>query len=262
MLTRLRKQQGNRATLTFKMPINAASRVAVDAETERVRTCVIPIIGGKDGSPYLVGSAVALSFHGRKCLATAFHVLSNNEGSPLYFFGAGGSAYPFGGTFEISETHDLAVVALDPSEVESLSHVPFIAEDQFGSVARPDGWFYASVVGYPLSASKRRDKLTLDTPMDVYSNRAREEFGGFISVIFDKKEGAGGESGHVKARDPIGKSGGAIFGIPLLGLNGVQPWARAKLVGIPTDWRRSERRILGASVAALIPLLEKITQSD
>ena len=41
---------------------------------------------------------------------------------------------------------------------------------------------------------------------------------GSVTVTFDKKEGAVGKSGHGTPRDPFGKSGGAIFGLPLLGL--------------------------------------------
>ncbi|MCS3496755.1 hypothetical protein M2189_004286 [Bradyrhizobium japonicum] len=262
MSARVLKQRGNRATFTLKMPINAASRAAVDAENERVRRCVIPIIRDKDGRPYLEGSAVALTYRSRKCLATAFHVLSHNKDRPLFFFGADGCARILGGNFEISELHDLAAIILDAEDIEALSHIPFLEEKHIGSAAGPDGRFYASVVGYPHSASKRIDKLTLDTPMEVYSNKAREEADGFVSVIFDKKDGARSESGHVLVRDPFGKSGGAIFGMPLMGLNAVQLSATTKLVGVPTDWKQSEGRILGASVTALIPLLEKITQSD
>lgn len=79
MSARLLKQPGNRATFTIKMPINAASRAAVDAENERVRRSVIPIIRDKNGRPYLEGSAVALTYRGRKCLVTALHVLSRNK---------------------------------------------------------------------------------------------------------------------------------------------------------------------------------------
>lgn len=61
MSARLLKQPGNGARFTLKMPINAASRAAVDAENERVRGSVIPIIRDKNGRPYLEGSAVALA---------------------------------------------------------------------------------------------------------------------------------------------------------------------------------------------------------
>ena len=46
-----------------------------------------------------------------------------------------------------------------------------------------------------------------------------------------------------------------------MGLNAVRWWEPIKLVGIATDWKRSRKRILGASVTHLIPLLEKAVSS-
>lgn len=257
MLVRIRRKQGG-ARVLAQLPVNAISREAVDAEVERLRHSVIPIIRSKGGRPYLEGSAVAIAYHGRKCLATAFHVLKHNEGRQLMHFAADGYVRPFGGTFEVSEKHDIAVTLLDDSDIAALTHIPFLTEDQIGSAAGSDGHFYASVTGYPHTASKLMDRQTLDTRMEIYSAAAREIVGGVVSVHFDKKQGAWGANGHVYARDPKGKSGGAIFGIPLLGLNAVQPSAQAKLVGIPTHWQRKE--IIGASAAMLIPLLEAVTQ--
>lgn len=257
MLVRIRGMHGG-VRVSAHLPVNAMSREVVDAEGERLRHSVIPIIRSKGKRPFLEGSAVAIAYRGRKCLATALHVLKHNEGRPLMYFAADSYVRPFGGTFEVSETHDIAVVLLDGSDEAALSHIPFLTEDDIGSVAGNDGRFYASVTGYPHTASKLIDRQTLDTRMELYSAGARETIGGVLSVHFDKKLGAWGTNGHVYVRDPIGKSGGAIFGMPLLGLNAVQPWARAKLVGIPTHWRGKE--IIGASAAILIPLLEAVTQ--
>ena len=257
MLVRVRRKQGG-ARLSAQLPVNAMSRRAVDAEVERLRHSVVPIIRSKGGRPFLEGSTVAISYRGRKCLATAFHVLKHNDGRQLMYFAADGYVRPLGGTFEVSEKHDIAVALLDDADIAALSHIPFLTEDQIGSAAGGDGRFYASVTGYPHTASKLMDRQTLDTRMEVYSAAARETVGGFLSVHFDKKLGAWGANGHVYVRDPKGKSGGAIFGMPLLGLNSVQPSAQAKLVGIPTLWRGKE--IIGASAAMLIPLLEAVTQ--
>lgn len=257
MYAKVRKMRGGGIKLTARLPINAMSRNAVDAETERFRHSVIPIIRDKDGRPFLEGSAVAISFYGQKCLATAFHVLKDNEGRPLFYFGSDGRAKIFGGDFEISNSHDIAVVRLDLSDEAALSNIPFITEERLGSAANADGAFYASVAGYPHTTSKLKDRHTLDTPMEVYSNKATEREDGFLSVQFHKKQGVWTTAGHGRARDPIGKSGGAIFGMPLLGLNGVVPDAKLKLVGIPTHWRGKE--IIGASVGQLTPLLEAVT---
>lgn len=259
MLVRIRQKQGG-ARVLAQLPVNAMSREAVDAEVERLRHSIIPIVRSKGGRPSLEGSAVAIAYRGRKCLATAFHVLKHNEGRQLMYFAADGYVRPFGGIFEVSETHDIAVVLLDDLDKAGLSHILFLTEDQIGSAADGDGRFYASVAGYPHTASKLVDRQTLDTRMEIYSAAARETVGGVLSVHFDKKLGAWTANGHAYVRDPKGKSGGAIFGMPLLGLNAVQPWAQAKLVGIPTLWQGKE--IIGASAAMLLPLLEAVTQGQ
>lgn len=256
MLEKHRRHR-NGFSVIYKLPINSASRAHVDAEIECIRGCVIPIIRNKSGSPFLVGSAVALTYGRRRCLATALHVLTRNQGAELLFFGHDGYAKPFGGNFQISLEHDIAALALDAEDIAALSHISFLDEARIGSAAGADGRFYASLVGYPHTASRLVDQFTLDTPMEVMSNSGRELSDGFVSVYFDKKEGGVRDGSHFLARDPIGKSGGAIFGIPKHGVNAVELWAPAKLVGISTDWQRSEKRIVGAGAASLISLLAR-----
>lgn len=259
MNIKIRKQRGGGARVTANFPVNAASRAYVDAETGRVRHCVIPIVRDKNSRPHLEGSAVALTFRDRKFLVTAYHVLGCSRERPLFYFDANGNAQPICGTFKFSEQQDLAAMALSEQDVEALCHVPFLEEHCIGSAAGPDGRFYASVAGYPHTAARLIDKGVIETPMEVYSNKAREDVGGFVSVIFDKGSGAWDENGHKLVRDPIGKSGGAIFGIPLLGLNGVHAQAAIKLVGIATDWNRKQKNIIGPSSAMMTELLASMS---
>lgn len=258
MPTRPRRIGANRFALTVKLSINACSRSLVDAEIERLRHSVIPIIGpDSNRRPCLVGSAVVLMYRGRKVLVTAEHILSDNERVGLAFFGVDAYSRPIGGEFVISKAHDLAAKLLSQDEIDSLSHVPHIGEDRLGPAAAVGEQFYASVVGYPATAANRKDKITLDTPVEVYSNLAVEHRDGRVMVTFDKKGGAVGKSGHVTPRDPFGKSGGAIFGLPLLGQNAVQQQS-GKLVGISTRWNRAEKCILGSGLAVMIPLLDQL----
>jgi hypothetical protein len=243
--------------MSVLVPIDQASRAVVDAETDRLRHAVIPIIRDEGGRPFLVGSAVAIRWRGRPCLATAFHVLTGNAGRALGIFGADGLSRNFGGSFQVSEDHDLAVLALEEADAAALAHILFLGEEDIGTVADSEGRFYASVAGYPHTASKLVGRDMIDTRMEAYSAMASEMPEGRISVDFDKKRCAWGGEGHQVARDPIGKSGGAIFGMPLLGLNSVRPNKRMVLVGIPTLWRG--KTILGASMMALIPLLDAVT---
>jgi hypothetical protein len=180
---------------------------------------------------------------------------------PLSFFGADGYSRPFGGDLLISEGHHLAVKLLSPAEVDTLSHVPYIPEVVIGRAAAVGESFYASVAGYPVTAAERKDRVTLDTPMEVYSNFATELIDGSISIIFDKKEGAMDKTGRVEPRDPVGKSGGGIFGMPVAGQH-IRPQQTARLVGIATRWKRSQKRIQGSSIAVLLPLLDRIVGKE
>lgn len=256
MPVRVRPIGAARLEVTFNFPIDARSRSVVDHEMDKLRHSVIPIIGANARrKPYLVGGAVALIHRGRKMLVTAEHVFSDNEAVPLSLFAYDSYSRPLIREFEESKEHDLAARMLSESETEALSHVPFIPEGSLGRATVVGDSFYASVVGYPASAAKRKDILTLDTPMDVYSNFAMEQPDGSVSVAFDKKEGAVGVNGHINPRDPIGKSGGAIFAMQVVGL-AIKSQV-AKLVGIPTHWDKKHKLIRGSTVTALVPLLDR-----
>lgn len=240
-------------TIWLKLPIGSQSRSAIDQEVERLRHSVIPIIGEHRGRPYLAGSAVALNFGDTGFLVTAHHVLEDSTG-PLGYFAASGYSRPFGGTFQISVVDDLAVKILGKHDLDDLCHVPFLTEGDLADESHFQSKFYASVTGYPATASRRRDKMTLETPMESVTGFATAEADGKISVQFDKKEGAHSAKGHVQPRDPYGKSGGAIFGMLVSGLE-IIPDQSAKLVGIPVEWRNDEKRIVGTSTPVLKQLL-------
>jgi hypothetical protein len=83
------------SVLNMRLPIDRSSRSIFDREMERVRHCVIPIVGEHRQRPYLAGSAVALRYRGACFLATAEHVLGNAAGG-LAYFGSDGWTRPFG----------------------------------------------------------------------------------------------------------------------------------------------------------------------
>jgi hypothetical protein len=155
----------------------------------------------------------------------------------------------------VAEEADLAVKLLEKEEVEALAHVHFLGEDAFASEEDLAGQFYASVAGYPATAVKRHDRKTLETPMEVMSHFGTLEADGRINVVFDKKEGARGITGHIDPRDPYGKSGGAIFAMRAAG-RVVLPGQSAKLAGISVEWLKREKRIVGAGIFTLRRLLD------
>jgi len=249
------RRKGTRFKVSFKLAIGASSRSAVDVEIDRLRRSVIPVIGADERMrPRLVGSAVALEHRRGKVLVTAAHVLSDNASSPLFFFGADGNSRALSPDFIVSAKHDIAARVLSEAELGALSHIPFLPQQMIGRPAPVGETFYASVVGYPASAAKRVDRSTLETPMEAYSNFATESMDGGISVLFGKKDGARGLTGHVTPPDPFGKSGGAIFGFTVSGRN-VVPLQPTRLVGFATRWKRLNNRIEGTGAGALLALL-------
>lgn len=254
------RKYGTSVSLELRFPVNAPSLELVNAEIEKMRHAVIPICGQDvHKRPCLLGSGVLVNFGGGPVLVTAAHVLSDNENVPFFFFGACGRARSLGGTFIVSEADDLAAKLLSPEECVDLSHIQPLAESIVAPTGFAGGSFYASVVGYPASASKRPERGALDTPLEVYSNFATELIGGNISVYFDWKSGSFHDTyGHVRARKPTGKSGGAIFGFPAQ-LNTVWPMIGPKLIGIATRWKRTENRIEGAGPSSLFRMLKAVT---
>ncbi|GEM_PF-1875725 len=242
--------------VTFKMPIARAVRNAVDEEIEQIRNCVIPIVGADARKKTCVmGSAVAIIYRGDPFLVTAHHVLEDHQDAGLAFFAFDGSSRPFAGTFSIDESHDLAVKKINSSEIQALSHIPFLTEERIGPVVPPGSSFYATVTGFPSTAARRFERNTIDTRMEAFSNFAVEGATGEVEVLFDKKEGVHGSLGFGQARDQYGKSGGAIFGLAL-GDGFRLPTLPAKLAGIATRWRRDKKAISGASARQLLNLLE------
>lgn len=227
------------------------SRDFVDGEIEKIRHCVIPICGEDvHKRPCLLGSAVLIRLGSADVLVTAAHVLSDNDGVPLFVFGADGFGHWLTGEFTLDTKEDLAALCLAPEMSAKLSHVSPLPVALVAEITEQR--FYGTVVGYPASSSKRPQKGYLHTPMEAYSNIGTKLVGGRISIAFDWKSGAfASNTGHGKARKPTGKSGGAIFAFRTLGINGVLPMAGPKLVGIATRWKRNENRIEGAGPAAL-----------
>jgi hypothetical protein len=189
-------RRGTTVRAKFKLPINSWSRSTVDAEVAKLRNGVIPIIGAdKNLRPCLIGSAVALIYRQCRVLVTANHVLTDNANVPLFIFGHDGDSRSLERSFEVSNQHDLAVKLLSSTEADALSRIPFIAEATMRPAAVVGESFYATVVGYPATGAKRKDRRTLETPMEAYSNFATEFIDGKVSVRFNKKEGARGKAG-------------------------------------------------------------------
>lgn len=247
-------------SLKTRLPINAHTRQFVNSEIESFRHSVIPICGeDTHRRPCLLGSGVLVSYSGATVLLTAAHVLLDNIGIPLFVFGADGLGKFLDLDFSLDEDADLGAMRLSAKDLAVLSHTRPLPEQMIATTGFNGGRFYGSVVGYPASSSKRPEKNALHTSMEVYSNFGTELIGDRVSISFDWKDGAFSDAdGHVKARKPTGKSGGAIFGFPAT-INSVLPRVRPKLVGIASRWKRQESRIEGPGPSSIGRILKTVT---
>jgi len=258
VLLKVRRTRTNRLVVSTKFSIDPYSTGYVDGHIESLRRSVIPITGvDARRRPYLVGSGIAVNYKGRSVLVTAAHVLGDEAKLPLWIFGSDGWNRPLQGELAVSPEDDLAAFLLDGNLAASIDHVPLIPEARLARIGAPEEPFYACIVGYPATASKLREGNALDTPMEVFSHFGVERADGVVSVAFDRQEGAQTATGHAMARTPIGKSGGAIFGFKVHGQRVVAS-EPARLVGVSTLWKRTAKRIEGASVAKLLPLLDHL----
>lgn len=259
MVYRILRKRTRNPILLARFAIDPISRAAVEREVAKVRQSVVAIIGETPrASPFLVGSGTLLIHRDRPLLVTAAHVFLDNPEVPLGFFDATGRARSLAGDIHLFEAEDLAIKLLSSVELDAPTLELCLPETALGRAAPMGERFYASVVGYPATASRRMDDGSLDTPMEAYFNVALETPAGLVAVDFDKKQGALGAMGHLTVRDPFGKSGGAIFGVPMLNGRAVLGYP-AHLVGVPTRWNRRGKTIEGAGVATLCEALETLS---
>lgn len=133
------------------------SRDFVDGEIEKIRHCVIPICGEDvHKRPCLLGSAVLIRLGSADVLVTAAHILSDNDGVPLFVFGADGFGHWLTGEFTLDTKEDLAALCLAPEMSAKLSHVSPLPVALVAEITEQR--FYGTVVGYPASSSKRPQK--------------------------------------------------------------------------------------------------------
>ncbi|WP_146217924.1 hypothetical protein [Caulobacter sp. D5] len=253
----LKKRSAN-PVLEARFPIDGFSRSVAEAKVEPLLRSVVPIVGEKPHSvPYLIGSATLLQFRGQPVLVSCAHVFLDNPGVPIGYFDATGLAQAIKGVEHFNKEVDLAIIPLSSEVLDPATRACVMPEEVLGRGAPIGEVFYASVVGHPISAHRMMPGMRLDTPKEAYFDMASETEAGLVAVSFDRKRGAHGAQGHTTPRNPIGKSGGAIFGLPMIAgrLDFDQP---ARLVGVPRRWNRLGKVIEGASAAVVRSALESM----
>lgn len=215
---------GRSHRVSFGIPIGQVFQRLFDAQVERLRHAVIPLVAPETPKgPASVGSAVLVQVNGVPYLVTANHVLEDHPN--LQYFDKDGVPVALIGDFHVSRAYDVAVLRLIDEHKEATARYPMITEGDFRPVRYAQGRQYAAIVGFPATASKylRKERL-LKTEACSIANMVTQEAHGRIAVKFEKpKNLRAGSRAQITAPDPYGMSGGAIFSVPSPAAPGERP---------------------------------------
>ncbi len=220
-----------------------------------LKLCVTPIFySNEKREPGLLGSAVLVRVKDEVFLCTAKHVIDGNVNSTLYV--GCSELEPLLGDFYSSKDHDVAVLKLSPSQIQTLSKFNPHEEDRIGNKVQISNCRYAEFMGFPESKNRVLYKKTKNNGL-IYSN------GGIVKkitctqvhVIFDQNRNIDANTGQrVNAPDPHGMSGGAMFGVQMNG-EIIQGRPNPLLIGISTYWDSKSKEVFGTNFAIVMAII-------
>lgn len=232
--------------------IGGEIRGAVDC----LKSCVTPILSaGEKLEGVLRGSAVLIDVAGHVFLCTAKHVIEENSNTNLYFDGSS-RLESLVGEFFCSGAHDVAVLKLSSSQLLNLNKYAPLSEDHIGNQDQASGCKYAEFLGFPESKNRAAYKTTKIKGL-LYSN------GGSVTNItstrvnmaFDRNKNIDATTGmRVKAPDPHGMSGGAMFGARMND-HTIRGDPKPLLIGISTDWPEEAKEVFGTNIAVVMAII-------
>jgi hypothetical protein len=176
--------------------------------------CVAPIFDVNDKlEAELLGSAVLMAVAGEVFLCTTKHVIDGNANSSLYVDGPTKFEILVGDFFTSTE-HDVAVSKVTPAQIGTFSKYTPLRADDIATQLHTAASKYVAFVGYPETKNRKVYKrnelhkhiqLNGCKPIQITETRVR--------LSFNQKRNIDAKSRHrVKAPDPHGMSGGAMFG--------------------------------------------------
>lgn len=232
---------------------------ATNATVEKLKPAVIPIYRcDSEGRIFSHGSAVLLRIDGRTFLCTACHVIDarSEEGLGLLLDSEEGAFY-LNHDFRASREYDVAVCLLDEEASRRLSYAIALMPEDVAIPAKEDrvmGRFtFAEVSGYPASRNRSR-------PRGMKIKRSNFSVGGSIEQIDEvqirvffnrRKKNDVGTGNSVTAPEPYGMSGGAIFGMRLVGGENPEP----KLIGIAVMHDIKKAQIIGTNIGLIMEII-------
>jgi Trypsin-like peptidase domain len=230
----------------------------IDSVVAELKSCVTPIFDVNDkGEAELLGSGVLIAVGGGTFLCTAKHVIDGNATSTLYLDGPT-KMEALEGDFYSTAEHDIAVVKLSAEQVTLLQKYSPLAEEHIGGPVDITNSKYAALVGFPETKNRKVYKKNEIAGL-IYSigGTVKEATLAKVRVVFDTKRNIDAETRKsVRAPDPHGMSGGAMFGVAVNSAT-VEGKPKPKLIGIMTDWLRAEKEIFGSSSAIALAIVKE-----
>lgn len=238
--------------------IKSAGEILVDeigTVVTALQHCVTPIFDVNDkGEAELLGSAVLIEISGDIFLCTAKHVIDGNATSTLYIDGPS-KFEVLEGEFYATDELDAAVLKLSPEQVTALRKYVALPSDHIAGPAEILAARYANLVGFPETKNRKvyqQNKikgLIYSVGCMVIESKLEK-----VRVSFHRKRNLDATTKQrVKAPDPHGMSGGAMFGTPMDGAV-IKGNPSTKLIAINTDLPPSSNEIFGPSIAIIVAI--------
>jgi hypothetical protein len=230
----------------------------IDSVVAELKSCVTPIFDvNEKGEAELLGSGVLIAVGGSTFLCTAKHVIDGNATSTLYLDGPTKMEVLEGDFYSTAE-HDIAVMKLSAEQVTLLQKYSPLAEEHIGGPANITSSKYAALVGFPATKNRKVYKQNKIAGL-IYSvgGTVKEATIAKVRVAFSIKRNIDAKTRMtVRAPDPHGMSGGAMFGVAVNAAT-LEGKPAPKLIGIMTDWHATENEIFGASIAIALAIVKE-----
>jgi hypothetical protein len=231
----------------------------IDSAVAELKTCVTPIFDVNErGEAELLGSGVLIALCGDTFLCTAKHVIDGNATSTLYIDGPT-KMEVLEGDFYSSAEHDIAVMKLSAEQVTLFQKYSPLAEEHIGGPAEITNSQYATLVGFPETKNRKIYNQNKIKGL-IYSvgGMVKEATSAKVRVSFNIKRNIDAKTRMpVRAPDPHGMSGGAMFGVVVNSAT-LEGKPAPKLIGIMTDWHGAKNEIFGASTAIALAIVKEI----
>ncbi|MBI1393906.1 MAG: hypothetical protein GC152_14305 [Alphaproteobacteria bacterium] len=229
---------------------------------DNLKQSVTPIFDANEKSEAsLLGSAVLIEVAGDVFLCTAKHVIDESISSTLYIDGPS-RLEPLEGDFYSTDDHDVAVLKLSSSQTQTLHKYVPLNEDQISNQVQASNCKYVEFMGFPESKNRAAYKTTKIKGL-IYSNGgiAKEITSARVHMTFDRKRNIDAATGRrVKAPDPHGMSGGAMFGVRVNDQT-IRGAPCPLLVGIATDWPEKSKEVFGTNSAIVMAIIRDAWQT-